>query len=107
VDRKAGIFTQDSGYRLEVGVDALDSRRFERLAAVGRRALALGDNVGASVKLREALALWRGPALAEVADEPFARGEIARLEALRLQALEDRLEADLALGHHGASGARC
>jgi hypothetical protein len=84
-----------------VGVDALDSRRFERLAAEGRQALARGDNVSVSAKLRQALALWRGPPLVEVADELFARAEIARLEALRLQALEDRLEADLALGRHG------
>ena len=53
-----------------------------------------------SAKLHEALALWRGPPLSEVADELFAQGEIARLEALHLQALEDRLEADLALGRH-------
>ena len=101
VDRNAGIVTRHSGYQLQVGVDELDSRRFERLAAAGRQALTRGDNVSASAKLREALALWRGPPLAEVADEPFAQGEIARLEALHLQALEDRLEADLALGHHG------
>jgi DNA-binding SARP family transcriptional activator len=101
LDRNAGIATEHSGYRLEVGVDALDSRRFERLAAEGRQALARGDNVSVSAKLRQALALWRGPPLVEVADELFARAEIARLEALRLQALEDRLEADLALGRHG------
>jgi DNA-binding SARP family transcriptional activator len=95
------IVTQHPGYRLEVGADALDSRRFERLAAAGRQALAIGDHAGAAVKLAEALALWRGPPLAEVADEPFARGEVARLEALRLQTVEDRLEADLALGRHG------
>lgn len=56
-DRNAGIVTQRSGYRLEVGVDSLDSRRFERLAGEGRQALARGDNVSASTKLREALAL--------------------------------------------------
>ena len=60
---------------------------------------------GASTKLGAALALWRGPPLAEVADELFAQAEIARLEALRLQAVEDRLEADLALGRHGDAGA--
>ena len=101
VDQNAGIVTQHSGYQLQVGVDELDSRRFERLAAAGRQALTRSDNVIASAKLREALALWRGPPLPEVADEPFARAGIARLEALYLQALEDRLEADLALGHHG------
>ena len=55
----------------------------------------------ASTKLREALALWRGPPLPDVADEPFAQAEIARLDALYLQALEDRLDADLAKGLHG------
>jgi predicted ATPase/DNA-binding SARP family transcriptional activator len=99
-DRNAGIVTGHSGYQLQVEVDELDSRRFERLAGAGCQALARGDNVNASAKLHEALALWRGPPLSEVADEPFAQGEIARLEALHLQALEDRLEADLALGHH-------
>ena len=101
VDRNAGIVTRHSGYQLQVGVDELDSRRFERLAGAGRQALASGDDVKASAKLREALALWRGPPLGEVADEPFAQGEIARLEALRLQVVEDRLEADLTLGHPG------
>jgi predicted ATPase len=101
VDRNAGIVTYHSGYQLQVGVDELDSRRLERLAAAGRQALTRSDNVIASTKLREALALWRGPPLPEVADEPFAQAEIARLEALYLQALEDRLDADLALGHHG------
>ena len=95
------IVTQHPGYRLEVGADALDSRQFERLAAAGRNALAIGDHAGAAVKLAEALALWHGPPLGEVADEPFARGEVTRLEALRLQAVEDRLETDLALGRHG------
>src|ERR1700722_6993076 len=63
-DRNAGIVTQHSGYLLEVGVDALDSRRFERIAAAGRQALVAGNNVIASTKLREGLALWRGAPLA-------------------------------------------
>src|SRR5262245_38608048 len=100
-DRTAGIVTHRSGYQLRVGVDEVDSRLFERLAATGRQALARSDHAGASTTLREALALWRGAPLAEIADEPFAQGAIARLEALRLQALEDRVEADLALGRHG------
>ena len=99
-NRNAGIVTGHSGYQLQVEVDELDSRRFERLAGAGCQALARGDYVSANAKLHEALALWRGPPLPEVADEPFAQGEIARLEALHLQALEDRLEADLALGRH-------
>jgi predicted ATPase len=60
-----------------------------------------GQYQNASTSLQEALALWRGPALADVAAEPFAQAEVARLDALRLQALEDRLESDLALGLDG------
>jgi predicted ATPase/DNA-binding SARP family transcriptional activator len=100
-DRDAGLLTRGSGYVLQVGVDALDARCFERLVAAGRQALAGGDHESASANLREALALWRGPALVDFADEPFVQVETARLEALRVQALEDRLEADLAVGRHG------
>ena len=64
----------------------------------GRRELATGEAERASLTLRDALALWRGPALADLAFEPFAQTEIARLEELRLTALEARIEADLALG---------
>ncbi len=64
----------------------------------GRRELASGEAERASLTLRDALALWRGPALADLAFEPFAQTEIARLEELRLTALEARIEADLALG---------
>lgn len=93
--------TYDPGYLLEVAPDALDVARFEHLAADGREALDR-DPRRAAALLRESLALWRGPALADFADEPFARGEIARLEEARLAALEDRIRADLALGLHGA-----
>src|SRR5204863_1577942 len=75
--------------------------RFERLVQEGRRSLAEGDSEGASLTLREALALWRGPALADVVQAELARVEAARLEELRLGALEGRIEADLALGRHG------
>lgn len=95
------LLTRGSGYLLQVGRDELDARRFEELAAAGRQALIRGDHQDAKVALCGALALWRGPALADVADEPFARTEIARLDALRLQALEDRLESELALGADG------
>ena len=75
-----------------------------------RRASAASD-LAAAAGLREALALWRGPPLAEFAHEPFAPSEAARLAELRLAALEDRIDADLALGRHGelvvgARGAR-
>lgn len=92
--------THAAGYAIEITDDALDVTRFERLARDGRRALDDGDPGAAAERLRAALGLWRGPALAEL-DEPFARAERDRLEHLRLTVLEDRVEADLALGRHG------
>ena len=79
--------------------DALDAARFEGLLR-GPRLLADGEAAQAEEVVVEALGLWRGPALAEFRYEDFARDEIARLEGLRLVALETRLEADLALGRH-------
>jgi predicted ATPase/DNA-binding SARP family transcriptional activator len=90
------LATRPSGYTLELEPDDLDLARFERLTADARTA----EPERASRLLREALDLWRGPALAEF-DEPFAGVEGGRLEELRLAALEDRIDADLALGHHG------
>src|SRR5207253_985554 len=72
--------------------------RFERLALDGREALAAGRSRRAAAILAQALALWRGPALADFVYESFAQPEIARLEELRLATIEDRLEADLACG---------
>jgi DNA-binding SARP family transcriptional activator/streptogramin lyase len=94
----AAIETHERGYRLVVSSGRLDLDRFEALVAEARRVARDGDHGGAAERLREALALWRGPPLAEFAYEPFAAGEIARLEELRLVALEDRIEADLSLG---------
>src|SRR2546425_2907919 len=94
------LVTRPPGYLLEVASDELDLQRFERLLADGHEALAQGDPERASAVLHEALALWRGPALAEFAFEPFAQAEIGRLEDLRLAAVEERIEADLALGRH-------
>ncbi|GLY84182.1 ATP-binding protein [Actinoallomurus iriomotensis] len=87
-----------AGYRLAVEPDDVDVHRFERLAGEGRSALAAGDAARAVGLLREALELWRGPALADVADAPFAEAQVARLDELRLSALEDRAEAALTLG---------
>jgi DNA-binding SARP family transcriptional activator len=86
--------TRAPGYRLQVDPEDVDARRFER---------ALRDAPGLSPperveQLTAALALWRGPALADLADEPFARHEAARLDELRLGAIEDRLDAELELG---------
>lgn len=92
------LLTQAAGYVLQVPPDKLDVHRFKALLERGRRELAGGEAERASATLREALALWRGPPLADLALEPFAQSEIARLEELRLAALEARIEADLALG---------
>lgn len=91
--------TWPAGYSLDVDPSATDLGTFERSAAEGRSALAQGAPERAAALLREALALWRGPALEEFG-EPFAVRERARLESLRLAALEDRIEADLARGAH-------
>lgn len=92
------IATAPAGYCLRVRPDELDAAHFERLVEDGRRALAGAQPQRAATLLREALSLWRGPPLAELAFEPFAGAEVARLEEQRLAALEARVEADLAAG---------
>jgi WD40 repeat protein/DNA-binding SARP family transcriptional activator len=92
------VATTPAGYCLRVRPGELDAERFEHLVEDGRRALAEGRAEHAAKVLREALVLWRGPPLAELALEPFAPAEIARLEEQRLAALEARVEADLAAG---------
>jgi len=82
-----------AGYALEIEREAIDSRRFEALM-VGARI----DPARASAQLTSALALWRGPALADHRVDEFAQGEIARLEELRLEAIEERLAAELDAG---------
>src|SRR5919201_6414616 len=94
--------TAPPGYRLVVDPDAVDLLRFERRAVRGRTALAAGDAATAAEELAEALALWRGPPLADLAWEQFAQAEILRLDELHLVTLEDRIDADLALGRHAA-----
>lgn len=88
------------GYRVRVAEDALDVLRFERLLKEGRSELDAGALETAEQRLEAALALWRGPALADLADEPFSEVEAQRLEELRLAALEARLEVALRLGRH-------
>jgi DNA-binding SARP family transcriptional activator len=97
---EGAISTRPPGYAFEPDPGSVDVHRFVRLAGEGREALGGSDAAGASSVLREALALWRGPALADFTYEPFAQTEIARLEDLRAVAVEDRIEADLALGRH-------
>jgi DNA-binding SARP family transcriptional activator/tetratricopeptide (TPR) repeat protein len=92
--------TRAPGYLIRVQGGELDVERFERLVAQGKHALANGDAGRAAALLRTALALWRGPALADVTNEPFAQAEAGQLEELRLSCLEERIEADLALGRH-------
>jgi len=94
------LVTQGRGYTLRIEPGQTDVDRFEALVARGRRALADGDALTAGAVLREALAVWRGPALSDFAYQPFAQAAIARLEESRLVVLEDRIDADLASGEH-------
>ena len=94
------LVTETDGYRLDVGDDELDSRRFEFAVRQGHEHLAAGDLVAASTVLSAGLALWHGPALHGVGDEGVLQREAVRLEELRLGALEDRIHADLELGKH-------
>jgi WD40 repeat protein/DNA-binding SARP family transcriptional activator len=92
--------TQPPGYRLDLGGHGLDLDRFERLVDEGRAGLAAGQASQAATLLRDALGLWRGPVLGDVALLGRGQGAVAELEERRLAALEDRIEADLALGRH-------
>ena len=94
------LVTTPAGYCLRVRPGELDAERFERQVSDGREALAAGRGEHAAGALRDALELWRGPPLAELASTPFAPAEIARLEEQHLAALELRVEADLAAGRH-------
>lgn len=94
------IETREPGYLLRVDRDALDLHRFERLVSDGTELLERGRAEDAAVLLQESLALWRGPALGDVAGEGELRQAAARLDELRLVALERRIEADLACGRH-------
>ncbi|MGW6272357.1 AfsR/SARP family transcriptional regulator [Streptomyces sp. NPDC055060] len=98
-----GVGTVDSaagGYRLAVRDADVDAHRFEELAGQGRRELAAGRAEAASATLGDALALWRGPALADVLEAPFARPAATRLDDLRAAAAEDRFDAELRLGRY-------
>ena len=94
------IVTRAPGYVLELGSGRLDLGRFERLVEDGARARAAGNPERGAALLREALDLWRGPPLGDFSYNDFAQPAIARLEELRLAAIEERVEADLALGRH-------
>jgi DNA-binding response OmpR family regulator len=94
------LVTHPAAYRLDVPDSDIDLARFETLAASGRAALAGGDAERAAQQLRAALALWRGPAFADVAGSHAAEMESTRLEESRLEAFEDCIQAEIACGRH-------
>ena len=96
-----GVLGSGGGaYSIRVDAGELDLNRFEQLVSAAAEALADGDAGSAAAMLRDALAIWRGAPLADFAYESFAQSAIARLEELRLYALELRIEAELALARH-------
>jgi DNA-binding SARP family transcriptional activator len=101
----AVLVTRDRGYLLQVDRAHVDSAVFEEGLTAGRAALDAGRYAEAAQTLRLALTRWRGPVLANLADYAFTRPEAARLQELRLAALEVRIDADLALGRHDALSA--
>lgn len=92
------LLTQPGGYRLVA--ESLDAERFDALVADAHTALGDGDARRARRLLDDALDLWRGDPLADLAYEPWAQADVARLEEARLAAVEERIDADLALGRH-------
>ena len=94
------VVTRERGYELKLDPERLDSHRFEQLLAEGGSELAASRAERAQAVLGEALSLWRGEPLADLAHERFAQGEISRLEDLRIGAFEQLVEAKLALGGH-------
>jgi len=94
------ITTADGGYRLEVDAERLDAARLQQLLATARERAAAGELEAAAELLREALGLWRGPTLAGLLLESRGREEVAQLDELRLTALTDRIDCDLAIGRH-------
>ena len=94
------IATVPGGYRLDVGPEGLDAARMRHLVATARDAASAGESGAAGELYRQALALWRGRTLAGLELESVGRHEIEQLEELRLAALMDRIDCDLALGRH-------
>jgi predicted ATPase/DNA-binding SARP family transcriptional activator len=97
---------REPGYLLEGDPTQVDANRFEKLFARGREAVERGEPEAATEALEGALALWRGPALADLSDRRFARPEANRLEEARLATVEELAEAELALGHPAKGLAR-
>lgn len=94
------LVTRSPGYFIRAASDDVDAARFEELVGEGRRALTAGDPEQAAGLLREALALWRGTALADIPPSPYIEAEAERLGELRLAAIELRIEADLECGRY-------
>ena len=94
------LLTTPSGYQLAVDADQVDSGRFRQLVAEAQRERVASAR---SSLLRDALGLWRGPALADFCYEPFAQSDIAALEEMRVTAIEDAVEADLTMGRTAPS----
>ncbi|GAA2411620.1 hypothetical protein GCM10010191_21170 [Actinomadura vinacea] len=94
------LVTRHGGYTLVIPEDGIDVTRFETLTAAGRSALDQGRLDLASRTLRAALTLWRGPALADVATGPRLETHRIRLEEARINAIEMRIKAEMAMGHH-------
>src|SRR4051794_12717625 len=101
-DGERVLLTRAGGYVVALDRGQLDAYRLQRSLEDGRRALDGEQPERAAKCLRGGLALWGGPPLADFRYEPFAQSEIVRLEELRLAVIEERVEADLALGRHGA-----
>lgn len=102
---RARIQTTAAGYAIKVSPQELDISLFTDQIAAGRDGLRRGDWAAASEHLRTALSLWRGPALMDVISDPLISRERPRLDEMRLQALEARIDADLRLGQHAALAA--
>ncbi len=97
-DGRVVIATARSGYSLDLEPESVDAARFVRLSTRGRQLLADGEPAAAADAMSEALGLWRGPALADVLDDDFERGDRTRLDELRMITTEQLIEAQLALG---------
>lgn len=99
-DVRPRLRSEGTGYGIRVEPGELDARTFQTAALAGRRLVNEGEWAAAAHDLRTALALWRGPALAGLERFEVLAAEAERLEEMRLQAVEDRVEADIALGRH-------
>jgi DNA-binding SARP family transcriptional activator len=94
------IATASGGYRLRLEPEQLDAERMQQLLEQARESVSKGEHADAAERFRSALALWRGPTLAGLQLESLGGDEVARLDELRLAALMDRIDCDLAVGRH-------